>query len=143
MASDAQTPRGTELRERSTGELLKELAAETSQLVRQEIELAKAEVAQKGKQFGVAGAMFGGAAVVGLLAAIALTLVFIAALATAMHTWLAALIVTAVYLLIAGGLAMVGRERMRTAGPPVPEQTIETVKEDVEWAKTLKPSARR
>jgi hypothetical protein len=131
------------LRERPIGELVKELAAETSQLVRQEIDLAKAEITQKGKQAGAAGAMFGAAGGVALLAGIALTLVFIAALATAMQTWLAALIVTVVYLLTAAGLAIVGRGRLRKAGPPVPKQTIETVKEDVEWAKTLKPSARK
>jgi len=87
--------------------------------------------------------MFGAAGVVALLAAVARTLVFIAALGTAMHTWLAALIVTVVYLLIAAGLAMVGRGRLRKASPPVPEQTIETVKEDVRWAKTRAQRARQ
>lgn len=131
------------LREQHLGELVKELASETSTLVRQEIQLAKAEMTQKGKQARVAGAMLSGAGVVALLASVALTLMFVAALATAMHTWLAALIVTVAYALIAGALATAGRQRLRQVGPPVPEQTIETVKEDVQWAKTRKQSARR
>ena len=131
------------LREQNLGELVKELASETSTLVRQEIHLAKAEMTQKGRQAGVAGGFLGGAGVVALLALVALTVMFIAALATAMHTWLAALIVTAAYALIAGTLATTGRQRLRSVGSPVPEQTIETVKEDVQWAKTRKQSARR
>ena len=101
------------LREQHLGELVKELASETSTLVRQEIQLAKAEMTQKGKQARVAGAMLSGAGVVALLASVALTLMFVAALATAMHTWLAALIVTVAYALIAGALATAGRQRLR------------------------------
>ena len=138
---DSSLREESSLREQHLGELVKELAAETSTLVRQEIALARAEMTQKGKAAGVAAGMFGGAGLVAFLASVALTLVFIAALATAMHAWLAALIVAAAYLLIAGALAAMGRSRLRKAGPPVPEQTIETVKEDVQWAKTRKHSA--
>ena len=131
------------LREEPLGELVKELASQTSLLVRQELDLAKVEMTQKGKEAAAAGAMFGAAGFMSLLAAIALTLVFIAALATGMQTWLAALIVTVAYLLIAGGLAATGRTRVRKAGPPLPEETIRTVKEDVQWAKTRKQSGPR
>jgi uncharacterized membrane protein YqjE len=124
-------------------ELVKDFASETSTLVREEIELAKVEVRQKAKEAAAAGVMFGGAGVVALLALGALTLCVIAALATGMAVWLAALIVTVVYALVAGALAMSGRERMRKAAPPVPEQTIETVKEDVQWARTLKQSVQK
>jgi hypothetical protein len=72
-----------------------------------------------------------------------LTASIIAALATAMDTWLAALIVTVVYGAIAGVLALRGKDRVGQAAPPVPEQTIETLKEDVQWAKTQTPSASR
>ncbi len=130
-----------ELREQHLGELVKELASQTSTLVRQELELAKAEMAQKGREAGVAAGLFGGAGVVAFLASVALTLVFIAALATAMQAWLAALIVTGVYLLIAGVLAAAGRQQLRKAGPPVPQETIVTLKEDVQWAKTRRQSA--
>jgi uncharacterized membrane protein YqjE len=127
---------GGDLRERPIGELLKQLSQETTTLVRKELDLAKAEMAQKGKQAGLGAGMFGGAGIVGLLALGALTACLILALTPAMKDWLAALIVAVVYAAIAGILALVGRSRVREATPPVPEQTVETVKEDVQWAKT-------
>jgi hypothetical protein len=133
---------GPDLRERPAGELLKDLSQQTSTLVRQELELAKAELAQKGKQLGVGAGLLAGAAVVVLLALGALTAGLIALLATAMATWLAALIVFVVYVAIAAVLAVVGRGRIQQAAPPAPEQTIETVKEDVQWAKTRARSGR-
>jgi hypothetical protein len=132
-----------ELHERPVGELLRELSDQTARLVRQELELAKAEFAEKGKQAGVGGGIFGAAAVVGLLALGALTACLIAVLSTAIDVWLAALIVAVVYAAIAGALALVGRGRIKQATPPAPEQTIETVKEDVQWAKTRARSGRR
>ena len=138
------SPGGSELRDEGVGELVKRLAAETNTLVRQEIELAKAELSEKGKTAGKGAAMFGGAGAAGLLAAGALTACFIALLATAIdHVWLAALIVALVYGAIAAVLAMRGRERVREATPPAPEKTIESVKEDMEWAKTRTRSATR
>ncbi len=77
-----------------------------------------------------------------LLALGALTACLIAALTSAIATWLAALIVAVVYVAIAGALAVVGRDRIQKAAPPAPEQTIETVKEDVQWAKTRARSGR-
>jgi len=133
----------SELRERPVGELLKELSTQTSTLVRHELELAKAEMAEKGKQAGVGAGMFGGAGLFGLLALGALTACAIAALATAMDLWLAALIVTVVYAVIAGVLALVGRQKTREAAPPAPEQAIQSTKEDVQWAKSRAKSARR
>jgi uncharacterized membrane protein YqjE len=129
--------------DRPVGELLKELSNQTTTLVRQELELAKAEMAEKGKQAGLGAGMFGGAGLFGLLALAALTTCVIAALATAMDVWLAALIVTAVYAGIAAVLALLGRQRTRAATPPAPEQAIESTKEDVQWAKTQVRSARR
>jgi hypothetical protein len=134
---------GEDLRERPVGELLKQLSVETSTLVRQELDLAKAEISQKGKQAGVGAGMLGGGALFGLGAFGAVTACLIALLRTALdHTWLAALIVAAVYGAIAGVLALRGKDRIQEATPPA-EQTVETLKEDVEWAKTRKPSAAR
>ena len=130
-----------DLRQEPIRELLKRLSQESSQLVRQEIELAKAELAVKGRKAGAGAAMLGAAGVVGLLALGALTAFFILLLDGALANWLAALIVTIAYAAIAGVLALRGRDRVREASPPVPEQTIETVKEDVEWAKTQTQSA--
>jgi uncharacterized membrane protein YqjE len=128
-------------RDHSIGELVKELATETSTLVRQELDLAKAEMAERGKRAGKGAGMLGAGAVVGLLALGALTACLIAALDNAVATWLAALIVTVVYLAIAGVLFTNGRKQIREAAPPVPEQTIDSVKEDVQWAKTRTRSA--
>jgi Putative Actinobacterial Holin-X, holin superfamily III len=132
-----------DLRERPIGELLKQLSEETTRLVHQELELAKAELTQKGKQAGLGAGLFGAAGAIGLLAAAALTACFIVALDTVMPAWLAALVVAVVYAAVAAVLALRGRDRVKQAVPPVPEQTIETVKEDVEWAKTQMPSTKR
>jgi hypothetical protein len=122
--------------ERPVGELMRELSAQTSTLVRQELELATLELTEKGKQAGIGAGMFGGAGVVGLYAAGALTACLVLALATAVAGWLAALIVAVVYGAVAGGLALMGRAKVKQAVPPVPEQTTESVKEDVQWTKT-------
>jgi hypothetical protein len=131
-----------ELRERPIGDLVKQLASQTSTLVRQELDLAKAEMTQKAGVAGQGAGLLGGAAAVGLLAGGALTACLILALSEVIPSWLAALIVALVMAAIAAVLALQGRNRIRAATPPVPEQTVETVKEDVEWAKTRTPSVR-
>ena len=130
------------LRERPTGELLKQLSDQTTTLVKQEIDLAKAELSEKGKKAGMGAGMFGGAGLFGVLALAALTTCIIALLDTAMDLWLAALIVTVAYAAIAGVLALQGRNKVQEAGPPVPEQAKDSVKEDLEWAKTRAKSGR-
>ena len=132
-----------ELRDRPVGELLKELSGQTTTLVRQELELAKAEMAEKGKQAGLGAGMFGGAGLFGVFALATLTTCVIAALATGMEVWLAALIVAVVYAAVAAVLALLGRQKTREAVPPAPEQAIESSKEDVQWAKSRMRSARR
>jgi uncharacterized membrane protein YqjE len=132
-----------ELRQHSTGELVKQLSEQTSTLVRQEIELAKAELEAKGKTFGEGAGMFAAAAAVGLLALGTLTALVLSLLDKAMDFALAALIVTLVYGAVAAVLAMSGRERVKRGMPAAPEQTVETVKEDVQWAKSQARSAKR
>lgn len=132
-----------ELRSHSTGDLVKQLSEQTTTLVRKEIELAKAELSEKWKVAGQGAGMFGGAAVAGLLALGVLTVAVIALLDKAMDLWVAALVVTVVYGAVAAVLAMSGRERVKQGLPPAPEQTVETVKEDVQWAKSQAKSARR
>jgi hypothetical protein len=129
-------PGDSDLGERSIGELLKQLSEQTTRLVHQELELAKAELTQKGRQAGAGVGLFGAAGAIGLLAAAALTTCFILALDAVMPAWLAALIVAVVYGIIAFVLVKQGQASMKRATPPVPEQTIETLKEDVQWAKT-------
>ena len=122
------TPGQDDLRDRPIGDLLKQLSQETSTLVKQELDLAKAEMTEKGKQGAKGAGMFGGAGLFGIFAFAALTATFIAALDTFMVTWLAALIVAVVYGAIAGVLALRGKKEIDHMGAPVPEQTIETVK---------------
>jgi hypothetical protein len=129
--------------ERPVAELLRELSEQTSTLVHKELELAKLELTQKGKRAGIGAGMFGGAGVVGLYAVGALTAAVVLLLATAMAGWLAALVVAAVYGLLAGGLALAGRSQVQQATPPVPEQASESAKEDVQWAKAKAQQARR
>jgi Putative Actinobacterial Holin-X, holin superfamily III len=133
---------GAELRGNSTGELIKQLSEQTSTLVRQELDLAKAELAEKGKTAGIGAGMLGGAGVAGMLALGALSAMLILLLAEAMDAWVAALIVTAIWAGAAGVLALTGRDRVREGMPPAPEQTVESVKEDVQWAKTQARSGR-
>lgn len=134
---EVQSPGGgPDLRDRSMGELLKQLSQETSTLVRQELDLAKAEMTAKGKQAGKGAGLFSAAGVLALGAFGALTACLIAALGTAMATWLAALIVAVVYGVIAAVLAKSGQAKIKQASPVAPERTVETLKEDVEWART-------
>jgi uncharacterized membrane protein YqjE len=137
------TGRSEELREHSVGELLKQLSQETTTLVRQELDLAKAEMTEKAKEGGKGAGFLGGAGVAGLMLLIALTLTLIGLLDTFMKYWIAALIVTVLWGAVAAVLALTGKNKLQEAGPPVPEQTQETLKEDVEWAKTQKRSAAR
>jgi hypothetical protein len=134
---------GQRLEDRPLPELMKSLADQTTTLVRQEIDLAKAEFSEKGKKAGQGAGMFGGAGVAGFLALAAITAAAILGLATAVPDWLAALIVGVVYAAVAGVLALQGKNKVQDAAPPVPEQTVETLKEDVEWAKTQKQSVSR
>jgi Putative Actinobacterial Holin-X, holin superfamily III len=130
----ADTP--SELRERSIAELMRQLSEETATLVRQEIDLAKAEVTAKATRAGLGAGALGAAGLIGLYSLAALTACVIAALALAMPVWTAALIVTCVFAAIAGGLALAGRRQLSAAMPPTPEATVDTVKEDARWART-------
>jgi hypothetical protein len=132
-----------ELRDRPMGEVAGDLTRDLSLLVRQELDLAKAEMSEKGRTAAPGLGMIGAAGVVGLTAAGALTAFLILVLAIFLPEWLAALIVGAVLAAAAYVLAQRGKRRVEAVGKPVPEQTIETVKEDVEWAKTRATSARK
>jgi MFS family permease len=129
--------------DRSMPDLLRALSEQTTTLLRQEIELAKAEMTAKGKQVGIGAGAFGGAAVVGIYAFGALTACFILALSTLVDGWLAALIVAVVYAVVAAVLALLGKKKTQAGAPPVPERAITSTKEDVEWAKTRAKSARQ
>ena len=118
----------------SFADLTRRLSDQTKLLVQQEVELAKAELSEKGKRAGIGAGMFGGAGLFGLFAFATLTACLILALSEAVAPWLAALIVTVVYGAIAGVLALTGKKKVQEATPPMPE-TVETVKDDVAWTK--------
>jgi uncharacterized membrane protein YqjE len=130
-----------QMHDQPIGELLKQLASETSTLVHQELELAKAEMLEKGRKAGAGFGMIGAAGAVALLALGALTAFLILALDGVMPNWLSALIVGIVYAAIAAVLYLLGKDRVEDAGSPAPRQTIETLKEDVTWAKHPTTSA--
>jgi MFS family permease len=129
--------------EASTADLIKQLSEQTSRLVRQEMELAKTELTIKGKRAGAGAGMFGGAGVLALYAAGALVAAIIAALSLAMDVWLAALIVAVVLGAAAAVVALAGKKQVQEALPPVPEDSVESVKEDVQWTKTRAQQGRR
>src|SRR5919107_2416225 len=132
-----------DLRDQSIGDLLKQLSQETTTLVRQELDLAKAEMTVKAKEGGKGAGFLGGAGVAGLLTLGALTATVIGLLDTFMKFWLAALIVTLIWGAVAAVLALQGKNKLQEATPPVPEQTQDSVKEDVQWAKTQSRSGGR
>ena len=132
----------TDMRDQPVGELVKQLSEQTQALARKEVELAKLELTEKGKRAGLGAGMFGGAGLMALYGLGALTAAAILGLATALDAWLAALIVAAVYFAVAGILALTGKSKVQQATPPVPEQATESVKEDVEWAKTKAKAGR-
>jgi hypothetical protein len=122
-------------RERSTGELVQEVAGLVSVLVREELKLARLEMARKGRQAGTGIAMMGGGGLVAFYGAGCLVACAVIAVSGAVTAWLAALIVGAALLAIAGVAAVAGRGRMRKAAPPVPAEAAGSVRADVEEIK--------
>ncbi|MGW0916979.1 phage holin family protein [Streptomyces sp. NPDC002784] len=131
MSSMAPEPRG---QDSSVGELLSGMASDVQTLLRQEVELAKAEIREEAGKAGKAAGMYGGAGFGGYMVALFASLAAMFALANVMDTGWAALIVTAVWAAIAAILFVMGRSKMREVSPK-PEQTVETLKEDAQWAR--------
>ena len=131
QTAPAAATRDTDPHAATTGELVTRLSTQISELVRGELALAKAELAEKGKRAGLGAGMLGAAGVLALYGLGALIATVIAALALVMPVWLAALIVAIVIFIVAGVLGLLGRGQIRRATPPVPENTVESVKRDV------------
>jgi MFS family permease len=129
--------------ERSLADLARQLSDQTTELVRREAELAKAELRVKGKRAGVGAGMFGGAGALGLYALGALTAAIIAGIAEVLPVWASALIVAALYGAVAGILALRGKKKVQQATPPLPEETVQSVKEDVRYTKQRAQEARQ
>jgi MFS family permease len=127
----------------SMAELVNRLSEQTSRLAHLELELAKTELMQKGRRAGLGAGMFGGASVFGLFALGALVAAAIIGLGQAVAPWLAALIVAVALGLLAGMIALAGARTVAAAAPPIPEETVETVREDLEYAKARAQAGRR
>jgi len=136
MATNTGNGMKVEARDQGFGDLVRELSGQLSTLVRQEVELAKTELTEKGKKAGIGAGVLGGAAIAALLTLGTLTALLILALDTAMAAWAAALIVMLIWAAVAAALALIGRSKLREVGKPMPEKTVETVKEDVQWLKS-------
>jgi uncharacterized membrane protein YqjE len=130
-------------RSESTAELVKDLSRDISELVRQEVELARAEMTEKGKKAGLGLGMFGGSAAFALVTLGGSMATIIVLLDKLMPLWLAALITTLAYGAVAALLAMRGRDELKEAGTPIPTRTRDSVKEDIQWAKTSAKSNSR
>jgi len=111
--------------------LVREVTTQTSRLIRDELRLARAEVASKGKRAGTGAGLFGGAGVVALYGVGALLAAAVLGLATALPAWLAALIVGVLLLAVAGILALDARHRLRTSTPMAPTAAVQDIKTDV------------
>lgn len=116
----------------SAAELVKQVSEQTQRLIRQELALARLEVADKVKHAGIGAGMLAGAGLVAFFAAGTFVAMLVLLLATALQAWLAALIVTVALLALGGLLALLGRGQLGRAAPAAPQQTIENVKADVE-----------
>jgi hypothetical protein len=124
------------LREQPMGELFKQLSDDLSTLVRQELRLAQAEMTAKGKAAGIGVGLFGGAGVFALFGLACLITAAILALAGPIPDWLAAVIVGIALFAVAGIAALIGKREVTAATPPVPEQAVQGVKQDVQTLKS-------
>ena len=119
----------------STGELVSQAAAQISTLVRDELALAKLELAEKGKRAGIGGGLFGGAAVLGLYGLGLLLALAVVLLDLVWPLWLALLVVLVVVLVAAGVAALVGKQKLKAAVPPLPTDAVASTQADVQTVK--------
>lgn len=127
--NDGQPPPA---RERSTGELVAQLSEQMSRLIRDEMRLARLEMTRKGKAAGIGAGMLGASGLIALYGIGCLVACVIIAISGVLPAWLAALIIGAALLVVAGVVALIGGSRLRRAAPPVPEQAVVSVRADVD-----------
>ena len=129
MSAPGPVPSRTE--EPTLGALVHDLSTQIPDLIRSELRLAQAEVAEKGKRAGLGIGMFSAAGLLAFFGVAGLLTTAILALDLVLPTWLAALLVTLVVLAAAGAVAIAGKKQVEQAAPPVPERAVEGVKEDI------------
>ncbi len=135
MTGQVSQQQAEDLRDRPAGELVQQMSEQVSRLVREELRLAQLELAQKGKRAGIGVGLFGGSGLLSLYGLAAIIAGVALLLALVLPAWAAALIVGAVLLATAGALALLGKRQVSEATPPTPQQTIDSVKADVEVVK--------
>ncbi len=135
MTGQVSQQQAEDLRDRPAGELVQQMSEQVSRLVREELRLAQLELAQKGKRAGIGVGLFGGSGLLSLYGLAAIIAGVALLLALVLPAWAAALIVGAVLLATAGALALLGKRQVSEATPPTPQQTIVSVKADVEVVK--------
>jgi len=140
MTYRSDGPQPSTSQDRPVGELLIQLSEQVSTLVREELRLAQMEMVRKGKQAGVGGGMLGAGGVAALFGAGCLIACAVLAISGVLPAWLAALIIGAALLAVAGGAALLGKAHLTRAAPPIPTEAAASVKADVE---VLKEGARR
>jgi Putative Actinobacterial Holin-X, holin superfamily III len=121
--------------DRPIGEIVTQLSAQMSRLVREEMQLARLEMTQKGKRAGFGVGMFGAGGLTALYGIAAVLAAVILLLARVMPAWGGALVVGGVLLAVSAGLALAGRKQLQHAAPPAPQQTADSVRADVEEIK--------
>ena len=134
MTAPQQDHRTQQVEETSIGELIGNISDDLSQLFRQEVELAKAELKQEASKAGKAAGMLGGAGFAGYLAVVLLSFALVFGLANVMDAGWAALIVAVIWAAIGGALYVTGRNKLKTVDP-MPHRTVDTLKEDAKWLK--------
>jgi hypothetical protein len=120
--------------ERSLGDIVQDVMRDVGEVVRGEVRLAKAEMGEKVSQAGKSGVMFGGAALCGVMGFGALVFAAIVGLTMFVSTGVSATIVGVLLLCVAGAMFLAGRAKLKDI-TPTPERTVQTLKDDVEWAK--------
>jgi Flp pilus assembly protein TadB len=124
-------PRDEGRGKKSLIQLIGDLPGLVGQLIRDEIEQIKKELTEKFTKLGVGAGLFAGAAFFGFFGFAVLVTTVILALALVLPAWLAALIVAVLLLLVTGALAFLGLRQVKKGVPPVPEESIQSVKDDV------------
>jgi len=133
VVTDVREPQHPE--DHSVGQLVHDLSQQSSQLVREEMALAKAELQEKGKHAGLGIGLFSGAGLLAFFGGACLVATAILALSLAVPSWLAALIVTLVLFAAAGVAAMVGKKQVQRSTPPKPERTLDNLPRDLQAVK--------
>lgn len=135
MANETNAPRSVSAQDRPPRELASELPELVSRLVRDELKLAQTEMTRKGKQAGIGAGFFGASGLIALYGIACLLACAIAAISLRLPVWLAALIIGAAVLAVAGVASVLGRARMKKSTPPLPKQAMSSVKDDIDEVK--------